>query len=102
MSGGVNVAATICPVPMSTPTWNLSHERRLVEPCFSTSHSPGPLSFSPVPSISRCRTGGLRTDPHGQGSGPSAQGRVIGHRQVQLEQVRHSEPISPSVWRKAK
>lgn len=64
MSGGVNVAATICPVPMSTPTWNLRHERRLVEPCFSTSHSPGPLSFSPVLSTSRC-------------SGPVVCGRIL-------------------------
>ena len=30
------------------------HERRLLVPCFSSSHSPGPPSFKPVLSTSTC------------------------------------------------
>ena len=50
----VSSDATIRPVSASTPMWILRRDRRTLVPCFSISHSPGPQSFSPVLSISRC------------------------------------------------
>src|SRR3954469_9671682 len=44
-----SMEATIRPVTASKPMCSLRHERRLRVPCFSTSHSPGPPSFSPEP-----------------------------------------------------
>ena len=34
--------------------WSLRQDRRTLVPCFSISHSPGPQSFRPVVSTSRC------------------------------------------------
>ena len=45
--GSVRMEATIRPLTASKPMCSLRHERRLLVPCFSTSHSPGPPSFSP-------------------------------------------------------
>ena len=48
----------------------------------------GPAEFQPRAVDQQVqRAGGLRTNPHGQGSGPSAQGGVIRHRQVQPQQL---------------
>ena len=49
----VRMEATIRPVTASKPMCSLRQERRLLVPCFSTSHSPGPPSFSPELSTSR-------------------------------------------------
>src|SRR3954454_14150107 len=50
----VSSDATIRPVSASTPIWSLRQDRRTLVPCFSISHSPGPQSFRPVLSTSRC------------------------------------------------
>ena len=52
-SRSVRMEATIRPVTASKPMCSLRHERRLLVPCFSTSHSPGP----PV-SARNCRPAG--------------------------------------------
>ena len=49
----VRVDATIRPVPASTPMGSLRHKRRVLPPCFPSSHSPGPYSGSPVQSTGR-------------------------------------------------
>ena len=82
---GVSSAATIWPVSASTPRCSLRQDRRGLVPCFSTSHSPGPHSFRPVLSTSRC-TGSLpergaaappTSRPGGSGSsGPARRDRA--------------------------
>ena len=52
-SRSVRMEATIRPVSASKPICSLRQERRLLVPCFSTSHSPGPPSFRPELSTSR-------------------------------------------------
>ena len=51
--------AMICPVSASTGMWSFLQNRRALVACFSTSHSPGPQSLSPVLSTAgvavRCR-----------------------------------------------
>jgi hypothetical protein len=42
----------------STPTCSFCQDRRILVPCFSSSHSPAPHNFNPVLSTSRC-TGSL-------------------------------------------
>ena len=54
MSLVVTVAAAIRPVSASTAMCNLRHDRRVFVPCFASSYSPDPQSFSPVLSTSRC------------------------------------------------
>jgi len=49
----VSSAAMICPVSASTPMWSFRQDRRTFAACFSTSHSPGPQSLSPVLSTSK-------------------------------------------------
>ena len=39
----------------STPRWSFLQDRRVLVPCFSISHSPGPHSFRPVLSTNRCK-----------------------------------------------
>jgi putative transposase len=48
VSLSVNAGATIRPLSASVARWSLRHPRRVLVPCFSTSHSPGPQSFNPV------------------------------------------------------
>src|SRR5215216_4794215 len=106
----VSVAATIWPVSASLPRCNFRQDRRALVPCFSTSHSPGPHSVRPVLSTSRC-TGSaqspapaLRLD-RGRGTSSVTARRL---RVVWSGLARSSprrcmpEPISPSVWRRAK
>src|SRR5687768_3979140 len=69
--------ATIRPVTASKPMCSLRQERRLLVPCFSTSHSPGPPSFRPELSTSRW------IGP----PGPPAEGREVRYRQVEAEQL---------------
>src|SRR6266478_3135822 len=49
----VSSAAMISPVSASTPIWSCLQDRRIFAACFSTSHSPGPQSLSPVLSTSK-------------------------------------------------
>src|SRR3954470_4462843 len=91
----VSAAATIWPVSASTPRGNFRQDRRLQEPCFSTSHSPGPHSFSPVLAPSRCTgsasapcIGVTRPWPgHLQAGCPAAQGGVVRDREIEAEQA---------------
>lgn len=67
--------AMIRPVSASTATWSLRHYRRVFVPCFSSSHSPEPHSFSPMLSTSRC------TGPEpGRGREPRPSTRLGGSR----------------------
>ena len=63
------------------------HDRRAWVPCFPTSHSPAPHSFSPVLSTSRCIMAGPRRPRHLQRRRPAAQGGVVGHAQGESEQA---------------
>src|SRR3954464_4032379 len=54
MSLVVSAVATIWPVSAPTTRCSLRHDRRVRVPCFSSSHSPGPHSLSPVLSTNRC------------------------------------------------
>ena len=65
----------------------LQARRRLV-PCFSISHSPGPQSFSPVLSTSRC-TGALPAFGRGTSSVSARRlrVRVVRHREIETEQL---------------
>src|SRR5438094_6388390 len=86
----------------STPMWSFLQHRRTFAACFSTSHSPGPQSLSPVLSTSKW-TGS-----------PPARGRDTGNvspRRLIVEwsgaarsrpSSRRREAISPSVWRSAR
>src|SRR4051812_33069433 len=69
--------------------WSLRHDRRLLVPCFSTSHSPGLQSFSPVLSTSRCTGASRLPSRHLQRRGPAAEGGVIGHREVEIKQLQN-------------
>src|SRR4029077_2529266 len=79
--------------------------RRVLVPCFSTSHSPAPHSFNPVLSTSRC-TGSAAAPPRERNRGTSS----VFARRLSVEWSRTArvrprslmiEPISPSVWRRA-
>src|SRR4051794_20736609 len=63
----VSSDATIRPVAASTPRCSFRQDRRLLVPCFSISHSPGPHSFRPVLSTSRC-TGSASLSDRGRGT----------------------------------
>src|SRR4051795_8934523 len=49
----VSAVATIWPVSASIPMCSFRQDRRVLVPCFSSSHSPAPQSFRPVLSTSR-------------------------------------------------
>src|SRR3954447_19592636 len=111
-SRSVSVAATIRPVLASTPRWSFLQDRRLLVPCFSTSHSPAPESFSPVLSTSRCMGPVSRPapppapSPGGFGRGTSSvsarRHRVVWSGPARASPSRpRTEPISPSVCRYA-
>src|SRR3954464_14038606 len=92
----VSAAATIWPVSAFTPMCNLRQNRRVLVPCFSISHSPGPHSF-PVLSTSRqmhrlgiATSTGAAARPwpgHLQDRGPAAQGGVARHREIKPKQA---------------
>src|SRR4051794_36103084 len=87
-SRSVRMEATIRPVTASKPMCNLRHDRRLRVPCFSTSHSPGPPSFSPELSTSRWIGPPVEWGCAGiQALSAPAEGGEIGHRQVEAEQL---------------
>src|ERR1700746_1089051 len=98
----VNAAATIRPVSASTPMCSLRHDRRRLVPCFSTNHSPAPDSFNPVLSTNRCTGSGLDGGP----ATTSVSARRLSVEWSGIARSRPSrrmtEPISPSVWRKAR
>src|SRR3954452_14446115 len=98
----VSVAATIWPVSASRPRCNLRQDRRVLVPCFSISHSPGPHSFRPVLSTSRC-TGSVPDRGRGTSSVSARRLRVVWSGTERARPSRPMmEPISPSVWRRAK
>ena len=68
---------------------SLRQERRLLVPCFSTSHSPGPLSFRPgtVDQQVDRSAGGAGLRRQFQRLGPPAEGGEVRHRQVEAEQL---------------
>ena len=95
--------ATISPLSPSTPICRFRQDRRREAPCFSTSHSPAPPSFTPVLSTSRC-------------SGPVPSLRRSGTCSVLARRLKVEwsgtarsnpsnsmmEPMSPSVCRSAR
>ena len=84
----VSTEATIRPVSASVARCSTLQARRRLVPCFSTSHSPGPQSFSPVLSTSRCTGAAPRLGSrHLQRLGPAAQGAVVRHREIEIEQL---------------
>ena len=85
----VSAAATIWPVSASMPMCSFRQDRRVLVPCFSSSHSPAPHGFRPVLSTSRWTASPSRVPGprHLQRLGPAAKGGVVGHRQSQPEQV---------------
>ena len=100
----VSSDATIRPVSASTPRCSFRQDRRLLVPCFSISHSPGPHSFRPVLSTSRC-TGSASLSDRGRGTSKvsALRLRVVGSGTERARPSRRMmEPIRPSVWRRAK
>src|SRR5271165_2123178 len=92
----VTSTATISPLTASTPICSLRQDRRRDVPCFSTSHSPAPPSFSPVLSTSKCSGPvAARRGGHLQRLRPPAQRGVVRHREVKPEQTddRADEPL---------
>ncbi len=76
MPQSVSVAAAIRRVPVSILMCRARQERRFLAPCFSIGHSPGPHSFSPVLSTSRC--GGPLVARGWQGNRFRLTGRLVG------------------------
>ena len=72
----VSDAAPIQPVPAPTPMCSFLQDRRVLVPCFSSSHSPAPQSFRPVLSTSRCK------------SSPSRRGCRRGTSSVSVRQLK--------------
>ena len=81
----------------SKPMCSLRQERRLLVPCFSTSHSPGPPSFSPELSTSRWIGPPVARGCAGSSRrlGSPAEGGEVRHRQVEAEQLedRADQPL---------
>ena len=80
----------------------LRQDRRVLVPCFSTSHSPAPQSFRPVLSTSRCRgSPSLRGHGRGTTSVSARRQRVVWSGTARVSPSRPmTEPIRPSVWRR--
>jgi hypothetical protein len=97
----VSAAATIRPVSASAPMCSLRHDRRRLVPCFSTNHLPAPHSFNPVLSTNRCTGSAL----DGGRATASVSPRRLSVEWSGTARSRPSrwmtEPISPSVCRKA-
>src|SRR3954447_24166525 len=81
-SRSVRMEATIRPLTASKPMCSLRHERRLLVPCFSTSHSTQLQSRTVDQQVDR-PTGGAGLRWQLQALGPPAEGREIRHRQVE-------------------
>src|SRR4051812_25041522 len=93
-SRSVRMEATIRPVTASKPMCSLRQERRLLVPCFSTSHStqlqPGTVNQQvdrPASRAGLCR--------QLQALGAPAEGREVRYRQVEAEQLedRADQPL---------
>src|SRR4051794_7977359 len=97
-STSVRMEATIRPVTASKPMCSLRHERRLLVPCFSTSHSTQLQSRAVNQEVDR-PTGGAGLRWQLQALGPPAEGGEIGHRQVEAEQL---EDRADQPWRSAR
>src|SRR5918994_1523666 len=87
----VRVEATIVPVFASTARCSFLQARRRWVPCFSTSHSPGPFSFTPVLSGAPVRSPPGEPPPVSWIVGSRSNGSCAGpdglrHRQVQPHQ----------------
>jgi hypothetical protein len=97
----VSSAAMICPVSASTPIWSFRQDRRTFAACFSTSHSPGPQSLSPVLSTSKW-TGSL-PGRSGDTGNVSARRLIVEWSGAARSRPsnRRRDAINPSVWRSA-
>src|SRR4051812_8862101 len=90
----VRMEATIRPVTASKPMCNLRHERRLLVPCFSTSHSaqlqPGTIDQQ----VDRS-AGGAGLCRQLEAPSPPAEGGEIWYRQVEAEPLedRADQPL---------
>ena len=97
----------IRPVSASRPMCSFLHDRRILVPCFSISHSPAPQSLRPVLSTSRCNGSALLPAPMLTGRGTSSIAarrlRVVwsGTRSASPSRPM-MEPIRPSVCRYAR
>ena len=81
---------------------NLRQDRRVFVPCFSSSHSPEPQSFSPVLSTSRC-TGPEPGRGRTMSSVSALRLKVVWSGPARSRPSRAMmEPISPSVCRNAR
>src|SRR6202007_2153129 len=93
--------ATMRPLSASPPMCSLRHDRRRLVRCFSTNHSPAPHSFNPMLSTRRCTGPAL----DGGRATASVSARRLSVEWAGIARSRPSrwmtEPISPSVWRKA-
>src|SRR4051812_23015519 len=82
--------------------WSFLQDRRLRVACFSANHSPAPQSFTPVLSTSRCSGSAL---DRGRGTSSVSARRLRGlwsGTGRSRPSRRRMEPISPSVWRRAR
>src|SRR3954471_10723505 len=101
VSWPVSSTASIRLVSASTPRCSFRQARRVRVPCFPTSHSPGPPSFSPVLSTSRCSGPPLPERGRGTSRVAARRDRVVWSGTASSSPSRRKiEPISPSVWRK--
>jgi hypothetical protein len=80
----VSAAATMWPVPASTPMCSLRHDQRLLAPCFSSNHSPAPERFRPVLSTNRCKGSAMHD---GQCLGSPADRRMVRNGEIETEQA---------------
>ena len=76
------------PVSTSVPVCRVRQARRVLVPCFSSSHSPAPHSFSPaVDQQVHGPAMAVRHWPrHLQRGGPAGQGGVVWRREIKPEQ----------------
>ena len=83
---------------------SLRHGRRVLAPCFPTSHSPAPHSVRPVLPTRRCRGAlSLRDRGRGTSSASARRHRVEWSGTARVGPGRPvTEPTRPSVWRKAR
>ncbi len=103
-SGSPVFGDAVWPVSASKPMRSLRGDRRILVPCFSSSHSPAPQSFRPVLSTRRCRgSPSLRGRGRGTSSVSARRHRVEWSGTARSSPSRPmTEPIRPSVWRSAR
>lgn len=100
---GGHTEATVVPLPASIPRCSFRHDRPILVPCFSCSHSPAPHSQRPVLSTIRC-AGSAPVLEQGRGTSSVSARRfkVEWSETARSSPSRHmTEPINPSVWRRA-